>query len=387
MPLFSKKPVQKLILMLDVQSSVIRGSLVIFGTGEPRIVFTYNASIPFKPHTDSRYLIKMTLRAVSETITAIARSMHLNAHGDQPNIWPRRISAVHYVLSSPWIVSQAKTLAMKFDKDTRITRQYILKEIGIERAKLSTAPDEPVSVIEEKIFDVRLNGYSVSEWENKAARQFEVSFTTSIAGTRMIERFVEYCEAIARPRAVHFHSSLLLQCVGMAEIMPDKSDYTLIHIHGELTDVAVIRHHTCAFFGSYPIGVRTLIRRIAATTGTDEHAAESILTLHIAGQTDPAHTKANTASIAAVSGEWLAQLQALFKQSNLDVPPPVSIILSAWAHDDFFLMILKEAYARIRIELLSIDTVASQIAFEPRTERRRLTALCALAVKTMGVDK
>src|SRR5579872_6693627 len=123
MSLFSSKNPEKLILILDVQSSIVRGSLVLTKDGAlPNVIFTYNANIPWKPHTDSSYLIKVTLKAVAETLDACVRSLHL-AHASEHI--PKKLTAIHFALSSPWIVSQAKTLTSNFSKESVVTKAYV----------------------------------------------------------------------------------------------------------------------------------------------------------------------------------------------------------------------------------------------------------------------
>jgi|GEM_PF-517444 len=386
---FSATEKEKLILMLDVQSSVVRGSLVLFRkTAEPHVLFTYNADMPYKETTSSAYLIKTTLQAVSETIQATLQYISVRTHTGEGNsqdtyIIPKKISSVHFCLSSPWIVSQAKVLKLTFAKDTKITQSYIVGLIEQERAKLTESTHDPLRVVEEKIFDVRLNGYSVRSWEGRDTRDLEVAFTASIAGTRMIERFIEECSHIVHANNIVFHSSLLLQYIAMETVFPDRGNYSLIHIHGELTDLAIIRNHSCAFFGSYPSGVRTLIRTLADSAQHDNQAADSLLALYTSGQLDVSHSAESISLIEQSALGWLEELKKLFVQSGLEPVPPLAVILSAWAHDDFYLKMLAHAYPAIPLQILSIDDMSSHIVFAAGTERRRLTALYAIAINTM----
>lgn len=380
MSLFSHSSTGELILIVDVQSSIVRGSVVSIIAGKlPDVVFTYNAVVPWKPHTDSSYLIKMTLRAVSETIEACMRGVTIRAQGEHTS---KKVTAVHFALSSPWIVSQAKTLTTEFAKDTQISKAYVEHVIEEERRKLTPTNDAEVSIIEQKIFDVRLNGYSVAAWMGKWARTIDVSYTMSMAGTRMIERFRETCSHLLRHSSMYFHSSLLLQFIGMRICMPEQETYALVHVHGELTDVAIMDHNACVFFGSYPLGVRTLTRKIATATGTEEQAADSLLTLYVGGHVDATHGSGQVDSIANISAGWNAELKKVIEQSGLAAAPSTYII-SATAHDDFFAQSLRALYPRSSVEPLSIENILPHITFSDHAERRRLTGLYAAALSQM----
>jgi cell division ATPase FtsA len=62
--------------------------------------------------------------------------------------------------------------------------------------------------------------------------------------------------------------------------MRERDTYTLIHAHGELSDVVVVVRGACVFFGSYPTGIRSIVRAVAEATKTDEEAADSFLALY-----------------------------------------------------------------------------------------------------------
>jgi hypothetical protein len=379
--LFSKKTEDEVILILDVQSSVVRGSLVVLKPqAVPHVLFSYNAAIPFKAHTDSSFLIKMTLRAVGETVDAAVRHIHIRAAAEKIRM---KVSDVHYVLSSPWIVSQAKMLSMTYLKDTKISKEFILGLIEKERAKLVPSQTEPVRVIEEKIFDVALNGYSVTDWHGKLTKKLDVAFTISVAGTRMIEHFIKECGKAVKPAHVFFHSSLLLQHMGTEKIFPARDSYSIIHVHGELTDVAVIRQHSCAYFGSFPVGVRTLVRKLSIATSSDEHAADSLLTLYTGGHIDETHGKKSRNAIENIAAGWISELKKMFTDAHLIPPPPISVILAAWAHDDFFAQILETTYPKVPITLLAVDDIIPLLSYDPHAERRRLPALYAIAINGM----
>jgi len=371
------------VLILDIQSSVVRGTLVSLRKGAiPLVHFTFNADIPYKPDTDSSYLIKTTLEAVNQTMENVNRYLY-----DSNKLRERKnrikVGAVHYALSSPWIVSQAKIFSTSFAKPTKISRPYILSLLDKERSKLVAGPAQAVSVVEEKIFSVSLNGYVVNQWEGRDTKDLEVSFTVSVAGTRMIESFRKAAESLVSKKKIAFHSSLLLQYIGIEQSLLPMDNFSLVHIHGELTEIAIIRNRACAYFATFPYGVRTLIRNIAKATNTDEAAADSLLTLYADGQIDPGHADASIQKIQEVTAVWTDELSRLFTESNLSLPAPVSLMVTAWGHDNHYIQVLKKIYPNIPVTLLTIADLLPKISFDDKTEHRRLSALYAIALNSM----
>lgn len=382
MGLFTKDNSGELDLILDVQTAVVRGSLVIYdGANLPNVIFTYNAVIAWKAHTDNSYLIKSTLKAVAETVEAARRFTHLKASKDKI---PRKIKEVHFALSSPWIVSTAKTVKASFEKDTEITKGYVLKMIEDERKVMTAASTEDLTVIEQKIFDVRLNGYSVGDWLGKQARDFEISYTISIAGSRMIERFKDICIRSIHRCDIFYHSSLLLQQIGVRAIYPNQPNYGLIHVHGELTEVAIISNNVSTFFGYYPLGVRSLVRKIANSTKTDQQTADSALALYVGGHMDEEHAAEEINAIKNVATGWAMELKRLIEKKDGSFSLPENVYLSSWSHDDFFAAAIRFVFPKMRVNMISIDDIAPLVSFDDKAEHRRLTGLYALAIHTVS---
>lgn len=372
----------ELTLLIDVQSSIVRGSLVYLRQGAiPAVLYTRNVAIPYKPNGGSGYLIKTALRAVEEIVQAIRANL-LSDVADEN--MPKRISSIHYVLCSPWVVSQAKTISSNFKEDTAISRAYITGMIWEERAKMTASAADDTRVIEEKVFDVRLNGYSVASWESKHTRELGISFVVSIAGGRMIDRFIEATESLVRHKDhVHFHSSLFLQHLAIQKIVPDSSNYALIHVHGELTDVAMIHAHSCSFFGSYPFGIQNIVRAIAKETKTTEDTAESTLNMITKGEIDATRAKKESAVIENMKQGWIGEFRKLLKTSPTPEAVPGRVIISARTHEDFFVNSFKAAYPQSTPELLTIEEILPYVSYGTHAERLRLTGLYVMAIHSL----
>lgn len=374
-----------LTLILDVQSSIVRGTLVHdHPEHKPRIIFTHSVGIAYKPHARSGYLVKAALAAIEETVSETLRFISQVHSIKNPNHdLPRHINVVHYVLASPWVVSQAKTVVQTFKKETSITKAYILKLISEERAKMSGKSESDLHVIEEKVFDVRLNGYSVASWEGRATNQLEVSFVSSLAGGRMTSRFIGACEKAVGKKSVFFHSSLFLQHIAIQKVVPDRATYALVHVHGELTDIAIMHAHSCIFFGSYPFGVHTIVRTIARELKVSEQIADSTLNLISQGALDDTRTKKQRVIVDNMSNGWIGEFRKLLKINPAASGVPRHVIISARSHEDFFIDSFKRAYPQSTLEKLNLEQMTQLVDFDNHVEKLRLSALYVIAIHSM----
>ena len=128
--LFSNKNRDDLILILDVQSSIVYGALVLLKTTEkPRILFTSNYNFLNQRVLSSTNMVKQTVKATTQTIDEVMRYFHSEKAAAEGDI-PKKISAVHYVLSSPWILSEAKKIETTFDGEKVITDPMAVQIAG-----------------------------------------------------------------------------------------------------------------------------------------------------------------------------------------------------------------------------------------------------------------
>lgn len=381
--MFSSNTVSnKIVLVLDVQSSIVRGSLILIQKGTlPVVLFSYGSNIDYKVGNSDEYFIKSTLSSIKETIQASLRYLHLRRK-DSAHI-PHKVFEVHYALSSPWIISEAKILTSNYEKETEITQKLICDLIDSDRKKIAKDRAEPTMVIEQKIFDVKLNHYSINDWEGKKTKVLDVAFTVSVAGTKMIEYFVEQCAHIINRNKIKFHSSLLLQYIGIEEVLEPGQSYCLVHVHGDESDVSIVKQKSCVFFGSFSYGTKTLIDQISRLSKTGKQIAESILVLYTGEKLQRDQNQKDIEIVEGVAREWSDKLKNLIVQSKNEVIPPMSIIVTACAHDDYFVKVLKRSYPGLNVYILSIDDLISHVEFDGTTDKRRLTALHAIAIHSL----
>lgn len=379
---FSRKTEGKVFLMIEIQSSLVRGSLVWVRKGvEPHIMFVDMRNVPHKADADTNYFVKVTVKALGETVAANTKKFISLKPQPGYETMPHKIEEVHYVLSSPWAVSQARTIALSFKFDTKINDAKIHGILDAERSKITPKGSESTTeIIEEKIFDVRLNGYSVADWRNKETRELEVSYAVTAGSITMTKRFREAVDRVVPGRKVHFHSSLLLQYVGLCALMPERHTYTLIHIHGELTDVVVVKDHSCTFFGSYPMGIRTILSKVAKSAKADAGVAESLLTLYVANKLEPENSENLKPVFESLGAGWAAGFQGLFKQGGFRGPIPSDTLIAARTHEGFFVESFVRAYPLSRVKAMNAEEIASHIVYENRVDHLRVVGIYVRAL-------
>jgi hypothetical protein len=318
--------------------------------GQPLVISAETVAIAHRPGMASGDLIQAAVSSINQVIESTFHFM--SSATNLPKEIPRKITSVHYVLSTPWALSQAKDVVLNFDKDTNVSRQYILDLIDSERSRLVVDDiKSELTVVEEKISEVRLNGYPVHEWEGKPTRNLEVTYVVTLAGTKTINIFKGICKHFVSEKRVFFHSSLLLQYIGLRKVKPDLESYMLTHIHGELTDLAGILRNSCIFFGSFPMGSLTVIRGVAAESHSDEHTADSMLALFTRKDLDASFSSGPNASVELMSAKWIETLRTVSSKGQLSNAVMSLVIISSSA----ILCSSPTAFAALNVAILKIS--------------------------------
>jgi len=364
-------------LILDIKSSVVRGTLFLIKTGElPYILWTSGVEIPYKSDTDSGYMLAETIKAVKK----ISGDAHIYTHGANLKT---KIYTIHIILSSPWIISQARTIDQRFENDTKISSLHVHDIIKSERAKL-TESDKTLVGIEEKIFNVKLNGYELPNWQGNLAKTLSVSFAISLASKKVTDAFIKACkESGLHGVRIDFHSSLLLQHIGLSRTLSIQEPYVLVHVHGELTDIVSANSQSCVLFASYPIGIRTITRNLMKLSNSTESTADSTLTLRETKQLDQLHGATDMQFIDTATAPWVlgcSNILSLVPKEH----QPMKAIISSRFHEDLFNELFHKIDANIKVESLPSEKILSLVRFEPLiAEKLRLNVFYIVALKIL----
>ncbi|MDE2038098.1 MAG: hypothetical protein KGI69_02640 [Patescibacteria group bacterium] len=369
----------KLAMMIEVQSSLVRGSLVWLDPGAaPYIAYDQSVFVPRDPDAGNDRMVSDVMKAADQAIGEMIRFVaELRGRGGAGDM-PRSIAEAHCILSSPWIMSQARTVTARSERPVKATERYIRSLIDGERG--APAPGE--ETVEEKIFDVALNGYSVARWRNREAREVSVSYASSTGGEAARQLRQACARAVPHDR-IHIHSSLLLHYAGFRALRPAERDYLMLHAHSELTDAVVVEDGLCAFFGSFPIGIQTAVRDVAAAIGTNLGAAESALSLYVGGKLDAGHAEAIAAAVAKASSSWTDGLSALLARREGKAGLPPRTVIAAHEHESFFAAALRTAFPANEVAILSLDDIARAVRYDPRAEKLRSVGLYAAAIHSL----
>ena len=278
---FFSEQKEELSLVLDIQSENVSGALVQFSDKtQPTILAFEKDDVAFRKNTDAKFLNK----AMAASLDAVlAKLIHVRlTRLNQAQGSSKRIDSVHVLLASPWSLSQSKTIKLSYDKPTKVSKADIDKILSDQRKTMEadyrknseeSKADYDVTFFEQKVLDIKCNGYSVKNIDSIMAQDISVAFVTSITSASFIDGIRRSIHKYAHIRREYIHSSILLEYTALRDVYHSMNEYVMVRPLGELTDVIVIKDGTCVNIASFPSGSHTIARKLARKLELATHSA------------------------------------------------------------------------------------------------------------------
>jgi hypothetical protein len=183
------------------------------------------------------------------------------------------------------------------------------------------------------------------------------------------------------PHNIEFHSALLLHYTALRGILGDREEYISAHVHGELTDIVVVKKGMCSSIASYPFGSVTLTRKVAASLHQTESMADSTISLYAGGKLhDEEEVRVSRAVTSIMSGWASLFFKSLLSATDKKMVPRM-ILLSCHSHYPLFERTLSGS-EEWPANVIPFDetTVDKSVSFEDLSERSPLMGMYSLAI-------
>ncbi|MEK7066744.1 MAG: hypothetical protein AAB965_04220, partial [Patescibacteria group bacterium] len=238
-------------VLLDIGSGSVGFSLVEFREGDvPIIKFTAREEFNL-----GEFLY--TEKIVPQTFLVIER---LKERMDR--VTPVRSEEVHCFLASHLVMSQANTGRAVFDQPETITEEIIH---DIARSGLNYSLLVPnMEKIEEKIMQVRLNGYETAEPVGHTAKEVEATSFVSLVEKDFLQASKYLLQSLFPDQPIKYHSFAFSSYGVIREILDETDDeFAFIDVGSEITEVGISRDGSLEKTISFPHGRSSLIREFA----------------------------------------------------------------------------------------------------------------------------
>jgi hypothetical protein len=326
MSFFAKKSPISTELIFDIESDSVCATIFLYEANKaPRIVYNNSIAVARKANTASVYLTRNMLKTLEDVASTTSAAML--ALVEKKLIRQAHVDRIHIVLSSPWIISKLSCVKETFKKEVSIRQSTVAALLEKEKsasAKLFAVGD--AAAIDTKLFEIKINGYPVADYEGKHALSLEGTMVISFASRKMLNEIKSRINRFFRAHDETFHSALILRYVALRSVMSHHTDYVWLQIHGELTDVLVVREGACAISGSLPFGLDTLVRKFASATNESQATAASLLEFLDNSSNTVLILEKTRSTLGKIMPEWTREIVSLMSSGGESMQASIAYV-------------------------------------------------------------
>jgi hypothetical protein len=338
---FNKNHKEKRHLVFDVSSGTLAGGIVSSNDkGEIALVKTHREIFPFNKPLSGKSIHVTMLHALDKVIHELSKTSG-------------RVESADFILSSPWLSSESKNITVNFTTPTLITDELIKKIIEEEEKNFSALIDasklDKISLLESRVTDIKINGYSVGHAYGQKAKRLDLSIFLSVSTEKVMSEIKRALYKHFHTSKINFHSTAqsLLSYLGNMQGMGN--DYVFVNVHGEVTEFIHISHSHIIAWASIPIGTRTLMRKYAEKSKISNHMALSDISLIVNGVLDNANIEPKIETLDKVQEEWVNESRDVISTfiSEMNVPEKFYIYADNGMHLAFSKLFSKKVISSL----------------------------------------
>ncbi len=332
--LFDNK--EEVSLLIDIGNGSVSGALVLFGNGaKPALLYSARLPLTVNDKSDSAKLISSMTASLGEVLLSIMKKGLLVPYFKTK---PKNVSAVLVSFSSPWFASRAKNLHLAQDTPFIITKKFLDSVVAAEEkafeedlqnGEYENLFDKNIQILENTIIHTKINGYPIEECVGKKTKTLDTSLFMSVASKSIINIISDqiFKNTHIHKNKIYFHTFPLISFSVIRDLFPATSNFLVLDITSETTDMTLVSDNAIAKVLSFPSGRNFIIRQISKSFGVSAEIAESYLHAYNSKKTDDETNLRIDSALSDVEKEWSIYFEDAFAELSKDsVLPPRAYI-------------------------------------------------------------
>ncbi len=298
-----RKSDESIVALFDIGSASVGGAIVrLSKINSPEILYTTRVSTLSPNRLNTRRLLKIMEASVNTIAERLARVAFFKRVP---------VTKIACVLSSPWYAARTKTFVYEESQNFLVTNELIENLLvhpadgGASKNATPRAltaeidPDKETVLIEQKIIQVRLNGYETAMPYGKEAKRLEVTVYVGQAPKKIVTDIENTVRHSFHEQEIFFHSFSLASFLSLRDLFTVNDQFLVVHVTGEVTDISVVHGGYFEESVSFPSGRNTILRMLEKTLSSGESEALTLMQFFLAEQEHPLPEKTKNALLSA----------------------------------------------------------------------------------------
>lgn len=293
---------------------------------------------------------------------------------------PHKPKAIEILLSSPWFISQTRTIVHKrewaFICNQKLIDSLVEDEIkritNSEQALFGDLGKETI-LIEKQISQVKLNGYTMSDPFGKKATSLEIGITITVSPKSVINRFLMVIKRHYGDADIRFTTNSLAMSVVLRDYFDKSKDVVLFDIGEKITDLGLVIDEVLLYQHSFPVGIHAFYQRLH-TLGVHHGEAIALFNAYNLEALNPEKKAVVDKAVSLFLSTWDKALIDVLQSGSFGFCLPATIVVLCEDNfSNFFKKILDKnmllkhmcAYQDLNIIFIDETLLRSKILINP----------------------
>lgn len=261
-------------LVLDIGSASVLGAIVAsdHAADHPEIIWSEREHIPLRARASTTDTAKHVLSSFMNLLMAFdtAGRAALRTHDPNASLTQLQIS-----IAAPWSYTITKTIRHErpSGETVTVTRDLIDDLLAAAAEKTETELKENeltdelgLAITARMVTDLAANGYPLEGPNDQPAQTVSLSHSSVITQAYLRDAISEGHEKVLpRSERTTYSFMLIYYCV-MRDLHPHLTEYCLIDVTYEATEIAIVRDGILRYCTHTPFGAYSLAREVAAVS-------------------------------------------------------------------------------------------------------------------------
>ncbi len=311
MSIFSifKNKKEEIALLIDIGNGSIQAGIIsILPNTPPEFLSVAKSPYTIVDKPESKKLSQDMGLVLDRTLKDLMKQ------SSRTHLWKRKtISGVLVTFSSPWFVLKTKEAHVsegeQFTVTSSLINDLVKKEEEAFKKELlqdfSKVPEDFFDIIEKNAIYVKVNGYHVDDILGQKTKVIDVFMCMSAIPKKIKEKVEELVlKHTHTSEEISMHTFPLVLFSAIRDNFADESDFMIMDITSEVTDVVLVQRDYVVGCTSFPIGRNSVIRRIAKSFGSTLEIAESTFHMYLSKKAEDRVLDAVDKLLIDIESEW-----------------------------------------------------------------------------------
>lgn len=275
-------------LVCDIGSATVALALVDTSKTTPEILFTTKVPMVVQEIFDQDKLEQALIAFFDQAVKKVTDALH----SELAHIPFKHIGSASLVFSSPWYATKISTIVMQKDEPFLLDQRGVEEIVEQEEKKFeqealhgaySNLGKRDMHVIERELIRVKLNGYETASPYLKKVSNAELSVAMSLVPHNLLLSLVTILKDTLHITRTKSFTFPLVSFGAMQTLFPHETDFLLVDVTGETTDISYIEDNIIVGSHSFTLARNSLIRTVSEKLQLPSDMTLSHLSLYAKG--------------------------------------------------------------------------------------------------------